>query len=144
MQMYPRLFSHKKGRCISTTSLTSGFFFCKLQIVQETLSICCFSGIREFIHNFLIVDLCILCIAGFLIRSGKKIQGISLAVIQFIAFLQIRDRCGIVTALISCISGSIKRLGQRISHRWRTCELCGGSTSGTGVGSGVVENQGHE
>ncbi len=35
-------------------------------------------------------------------------------------------------------------LGQRISHRWRTCELCGGSTSGTGVGSGVVKNQDHE
>ena len=80
------------------------------------MSICCFSGIREFIHNFLIVDLCILCIAGFLIRSGEEIQGISLAVIQFIAFLQIRDRCGIVTTLISCISGSVKRLYCTGSH----------------------------
>ena len=87
-----------------------------LKSLHQTFCVCCFSCVRKFFNDFLVINFCILSVTGFMIGSCQEIQCISLGIIQFITFSKIGN-CRIIISLLICrISCFVKIVYCRNTH----------------------------
>ena len=87
-----------------------------LKSLHQTFCVCCFSCVRKFFNDFLVINFCILSVTGFMIGSCQEIQCISLGIIQFITFSKIGN-CRIIISLLICrISCFVKIIYCRNTH----------------------------